>query len=44
MFAALQTFLIACYDDSDETQTKAVDFLQGKFKAKGVLPVRVCIN
>ena len=34
--------IIACYDDSDETQAKAVDFLQGKFKAKGVLPVRVC--
>jgi beta-N-acetylhexosaminidase len=34
--------IIACYDDDVIVQNKAADLLQGKFKAKGKLPVSVC--
>jgi len=34
--------IIACYDDDAIIQAKAADLLQGKFKAKGRLPVTVC--
>jgi beta-glucosidase-like glycosyl hydrolase len=34
--------IIACYDDDAIVQNKAADLLQGKFKAKGKLPVSVC--
>ncbi len=36
--------LIACYEDDDITQEVAADFLNGKFSAKGTLPVTVCEN
>ncbi len=34
--------LVACYEDDSITQNAAADFLQGKFPAKGKLPVTVC--
>ena len=34
--------IVACYDDDDIVQRKAADLLQGKFTAKGRLPVTVC--
>jgi hypothetical protein len=34
--------LFACYEDDIYTQNAAVDLLQGKFSAKGKLPVTVC--
>ncbi|HEY4111480.1 glycoside hydrolase family 3 N-terminal domain-containing protein [Puia sp.] len=34
--------LIACYEDDSVTQTVAADLLNGKFVAKGHLPVSVC--
>ena len=34
--------LIACYEDDPIIQNTAADFLQGKFAAKGKLPVTVC--
>ncbi len=34
--------LVACYQDDAITQQAAADLLQGKFKAKGKLPVSVC--
>ena len=34
--------IIACFDDDDITQQKAVDILLGKITAKGKLPVSVC--
>ncbi|MFT3681857.1 MAG: glycoside hydrolase family 3 N-terminal domain-containing protein [Ferruginibacter sp.] len=34
--------LVACYEDDSLTQRAAVDFLQGKFAARGKLPVTVC--
>lgn len=34
--------LVACYDDDDITQNSAADYLEGKFYAKGTLPVTVC--
>ena len=36
--------LIACYEDDEITQGVAADFLNGKFSAKGTLPVTVCEN
>ena len=36
--------LVACYEDDEITQGVAADLLDGKFKAKGVLPVTVCAN
>jgi hypothetical protein len=34
--------LVACYEDDSIVQNAAADFLQGKFSAKGKLPVTVC--
>ena len=34
--------LLACYDDNEITQSVAADWLNGKFQAKGRLPVTVC--
>ena len=34
--------LVACYQDDAITQQVAADFLQGKFKSQGKLPVSVC--
>ena len=34
--------IIACYEDDDIIQTQAAHLLQGKFTAKGRLPVSVC--
>ena len=34
--------LVACYEDDEITQQAAADFLEGKFYAKGSLPVTVC--
>jgi beta-N-acetylhexosaminidase len=34
--------LMECYDDNDITQSVAADWLNGKFLAKGRLPVSVC--
>lgn len=34
--------LVACYQDDAITQQAAADFLQGKFKSQGRLPVSVC--
>lgn len=34
--------LIACYEDDSIVQAAAADFLNGKFSAKGTLPVTVC--
>ncbi|MBS1510069.1 MAG: serine hydrolase [Bacteroidetes bacterium] len=34
--------IIACYEDDDITQQTAADLLEGKFAAKGRLPVTVC--
>jgi beta-N-acetylhexosaminidase len=34
--------LVECYDDNDITQGVAADWLNGKFVAKGRLPVSVC--
>lgn len=34
--------LVACYEDNDIIQTVAADWLNGKFTAKGKLPVTVC--
>ncbi len=34
--------LVACYEDDDITQGVAADLLNGKFPAKGRLPVTVC--
>ena len=34
--------LVACYEDDNLTQLAAADLLQGKFVAKGKLPVTVC--
>ena len=34
--------LIACYEDDETTQDVAADLLNGKFSAKGKLPVSVC--
>jgi beta-N-acetylhexosaminidase len=34
--------LIACYDDQPATQAVAADWLNGKFTARGKLPVTVC--
>ena len=34
--------LIACYEDDDITEETAADFLNGRFIAKGKLPVTVC--
>jgi beta-N-acetylhexosaminidase len=34
--------LLECYDDNDITQMVAADWLNGKFLAKGRLPVTVC--
>jgi len=36
--------LIACYEDDEITQGIAADLLEGKFSAKGKLPVTVCEN
>jgi beta-glucosidase-like glycosyl hydrolase/CubicO group peptidase (beta-lactamase class C family) len=36
--------LIACYEDDEITQDVAADLLNGKFSAKGKLPVSVCEN
>jgi beta-N-acetylhexosaminidase len=36
--------LIACYEDDEITQGVAADLLNGKFAAKGHLPVSVCEN
>jgi len=36
--------LIACYEDDEITQAVAADLLNGKFSAKGKLPVSVCEN
>ena len=34
--------LVACYEDDSITQHAAVDLLEGKINAKGMLPVTVC--
>jgi beta-N-acetylhexosaminidase len=34
--------LLACYEDDETTQDVAADWLNGKFSAKGRLPVSVC--
>ncbi|MEQ1676838.1 MAG: glycoside hydrolase family 3 N-terminal domain-containing protein [Chitinophagaceae bacterium] len=34
--------LVACYQDDAVTQQVAADFLEGKFKSQGKLPVSVC--
>ncbi|MEO7923711.1 MAG: glycoside hydrolase family 3 N-terminal domain-containing protein [Chitinophagaceae bacterium] len=34
--------LVACHQDDPITQVAAADFLEGKFEAKGKLPVTVC--
>ncbi len=34
--------LLACYEDDDVTQEVAADLLNGKFFAKGKLPVTIC--
>jgi len=34
--------LVACYEDDDVTQQAAGDFIEGRFLAKGKLPVTVC--
>ena len=34
--------LVACYEDDSITQRAAVDLLEGKINAKGMLPVTVC--
>ena len=34
--------LVACYEDDEITQSTAADLLNGKFSAKGKLPVTVC--
>jgi len=34
--------LVACYEDDEITQSTAVDLLNGKFSAKGKLPVTIC--
>jgi CubicO group peptidase (beta-lactamase class C family) len=34
--------LVVCYEDDEITQGVAADFLNGKFQAKGRLPVSVC--
>lgn len=44
---ALQYFcnvpnLVACYEDDSTFQSKAADWLEGRFTAKGTLPVSVC--
>ena len=36
--------LVACYDDNDITQAVAADWLNGKFVARGKLPVSVCAS
>jgi beta-N-acetylhexosaminidase len=36
--------LIACYEDDNITQDVAADLINGKFPAKGKLPVTVCSN
>jgi beta-N-acetylhexosaminidase len=36
------SMLVECYDDNDITQGVAADWLNGKFVAKGRLPVSVC--
>jgi beta-N-acetylhexosaminidase len=36
--------LVACYEDDDMTQDVAADLLNGKFTAKGRLPVTVCAS
>ncbi|MEO7309995.1 MAG: glycoside hydrolase family 3 N-terminal domain-containing protein [Chitinophagaceae bacterium] len=36
--------LVVCYEDDVVFQTAAADWLLGKFKAKGTLPVTVCDN
>ncbi|MFZ1801033.1 MAG: hypothetical protein WAU24_14290, partial [Chitinophagaceae bacterium] len=34
--------LVACYEDDSIFQTAAYDWLRGKYKAEGKLPVTVC--
>ena len=34
--------LLECYDDNEITQSVAADWLNGKFRSKGKLPVSVC--
>lgn len=34
--------MVACYEDDEIIQNTAIDLLQGKFDAKGTLPVTVC--
>lgn len=36
--------LVACYEDDDVTQEVAADLLNGKFAARGRLPVSVCAS
>jgi len=36
------SMLLECYDDNEITQTVAADWLNGKFQARGRLPVSVC--
>ncbi len=36
--------LVACYEDDAVTHDAAADLLQGRFEAKGKLPVTVCSN
>ncbi len=36
--------LVACYEDDEITEGVAADLLEGKFSAKGKLPVTVCEN
>ena len=36
--------LIACYEDDDITQATAADMLNGRFPARGKLPVTVCAS
>lgn len=36
--------IVACYEDDDIIQQKTIELLQGKFVAKGKLPVTVCNN
>jgi beta-glucosidase-like glycosyl hydrolase/CubicO group peptidase (beta-lactamase class C family) len=41
-FACDAKVLVACYEDDEITQDVAADLLNGKFAAKGHLPVSVC--
>lgn len=41
-FTCDATTLVACYEDDEITQDVAADLLNGKFAAKGRLPVSVC--